>query len=60
MNTPVIIPNLYCSWYISGGPSHRTIEIGKPPQIQNGTCPPRHSGISYFSMPVTKCAACSK
>lgn len=37
MNSPTIIPNLYCSWYISGGPSQHVVQIGKPPQISQST-----------------------
>lgn len=48
MNSPTIIPNLYCSWYISGGPTNQTVRVGQPPQIQNGSCP----GVGYLSLPV--------
>lgn len=60
MYSPTIIPNLWCNWYISGGPQHQTIEIGKPPQIQSGTCPPKSSMVGFFSQPTMTCPACSK
>lgn len=45
----VLIPNLYCNWYISGGPSSPTVQIGRPPQV-SATC---SREVGYISSPAS-------